>query len=369
MNNKTNYIPINQNKLIFIECLRFFSAFSVLVWHYAHFSFLSYAPLDYNKNNLPFNEILRPLYYLGGAGVLFFWCISGYIFFYKYQNSIIENKTNPKTFFINRFSRLYPLHFLTLIAVFCMQIFYFNQNNTYFVYEFNDLYHLFLQFFFISNWGFENGYSYNGPIWSVSVEIIVYIIFFVTLKFFGKSSFYNILIILTCVLSKVFTDTTYMLFDCVIFFYCGGQTLIITNFLKKKKNLHYFHSKFYIFILILIPFACWFFELDKIKYFYFLFFLIYGCCLLMISSMKFNLSSKVLNLIKVMGNMTYGSYLLHFPLQIAIVIIFNYLEIKLPIYEKWFFLFYIFLVLFLAHISYNKLELPMQNFIRKYLNN
>ena len=369
MNNKTNYIPMNQNKLIFIECLRFFSAFSVLVWHYVHFSFQSYAPLDYDKNNLPFNEILRPLYDLGGAGVLFFWCISGYIFFYKYQNSIIENRTGPKTFFINRFSRLYPLHFLTLIAVFCMQIFYFNQNNTYFVYEFNDLYHLFLQFFFISHWGFENGYSYNGPIWSVSVEIIVYIIFFITLKFFGKSSFYNILIILTCVLSKVFTDTTYILFDCVIFFYCGCQTLIITNFFQKKKILHYFHSKFYIFILILIPFTCWFFELNKIKYFYFLFFLIYGCCLLMISSMKFNLDSKVLNLIKALGNMTYGSYLLHFPLQIAIVIIFNFLEIKLPIYENWFFLFYIFLVLFLAHISYNKFELPIQKFIRKYQNN
>lgn len=188
------------------------------------------------------------------------------------------------------------------------------------------------------------------------------------MKFFGKSSFYNILIILACVLSKLFTDTTYILFDCVIFFYCGGQTLIITNFFQKKILL-YFHSKFYIFILILIPFTCWFFELNKIKYFYFLFFLIYGCCLLMISSIKFNLDSKVLNLIKALGNMTYGSYLLHFPLQILIVIVFDFLEIKLPIYENWFFLFYIFLVLFLAHISYNKFELPMQKFIRKYNNN
>jgi len=89
----------------------------------------------------------------------------------------------------------------------------------------------------------------------------------------------------------------------------------------------------------------------------------------MISSIKFNLDSKVLNLIKALGNMTYGSYLLHFPLQILIVIVFDFLEIKLPIYENWFFLFYIFLVLFLAHISYNKFELPIQKFIRKYNNN
>ncbi len=81
MNGKISYISINQNKLIFIECLRFFSAFSVLVWHYVHFSFQSYAPLDYDKNNLPFNEILRPLYDLGGAGVLFFCVLVDTYFF------------------------------------------------------------------------------------------------------------------------------------------------------------------------------------------------------------------------------------------------------------------------------------------------
>ena len=29
-------------------------------------------------------------------------------------------------------------------------------------------------------WGFEKGYSFNGPVWSVSAEVLIYFIFFFT---------------------------------------------------------------------------------------------------------------------------------------------------------------------------------------------
>ena len=35
-----------------------------------------------------------------------------------------------------------------------------------------------LNFFLVSGWGFEKGPSFNGPVWSVSVEIIIYFFFF-----------------------------------------------------------------------------------------------------------------------------------------------------------------------------------------------
>ena len=44
----------------------------------------------------------------------------------------------------------------------------------------HDFYHFVLQFFFISSWGFEDGPSFNGPIWSVSIEIFIYGIFFLS---------------------------------------------------------------------------------------------------------------------------------------------------------------------------------------------
>ena len=42
---------IKQNKLLLIEILRFVSAISILIWHYQHFSFKSYTPINYNKKN------------------------------------------------------------------------------------------------------------------------------------------------------------------------------------------------------------------------------------------------------------------------------------------------------------------------------
>ena len=63
--------PYN-NKLYLIEMLRFFAACSVLIWHYQHFALAS-IDASYDKNNLPFTEVIRIFYEIGGSGVLVFW--------------------------------------------------------------------------------------------------------------------------------------------------------------------------------------------------------------------------------------------------------------------------------------------------------
>lgn len=51
----------------------------------------------------------------------------------------------------------------------------------------NDLYYFVLQLFVASDWGLQAGDSFNGPIWSISVELLVYVIFFVVLRFISAS--------------------------------------------------------------------------------------------------------------------------------------------------------------------------------------
>ena len=358
---------IKQNKLLLIEILRFVSAISILIWHYQHFSFKSYTPINYNKKELPFNDFLAVFYEIGGAGVLIFWCISGFIFFYNYEETILLKKISIRTFFINRFSRLYPLHFITLLIVLILQIIYQNLNENYFVYENNDIYHLFLQLLFISNWGFEKGYSFNGPIWSVSIELIVYFIFYFFLRVFGKTMIINIIIILSCVFIKLFTNTTYILFDCIIFFYCGGVTFLITKYFPFKNMLSFFHSISFLVLILVVPIICWYYQVYKIKYFYFIFFLFFSCSLILFCSQNFNCNKLLSKIIQNLGNMTYGSYLLHFPFQLLVVNFFNIFNFKIPIYNNLFFLFYLFSVLFLSYISYRKIEMPIQNYLRKNL--
>lgn len=121
----------------------------------------------------PLNTILHPVYLYGEYAVPFFWMISGFIFSFVYHTQTVS----LWTFSIRRFARLYPLHFATFLIVALLQLLLFLQIATSLFIPNNDLYHFILNIFFVSAWGFEEGISFNGPIWSVSVELIIYVCF------------------------------------------------------------------------------------------------------------------------------------------------------------------------------------------------
>ena len=81
-----------------------------------------------------------------GISELIFFLISGYVFAYVY---LLEKKTTlGKEFFLNRFARLYPLHFLTLLLVLLIQLYSLNSFNTFLINTNNDFYHFILHLFF-----------------------------------------------------------------------------------------------------------------------------------------------------------------------------------------------------------------------------
>jgi peptidoglycan/LPS O-acetylase OafA/YrhL len=123
--------------------------------------------------------ILKPLYLEGWRAVDLFFCLSGFIFYWLYSKKIVSGATSFNEFFVLRFSRLYPLHFVTLMVAAAGQFLMLGCFGSFFVYPNNDLYHFLLQLVFASNWGFEQGNSFNGPVWSVSVEVFLYALFFV----------------------------------------------------------------------------------------------------------------------------------------------------------------------------------------------
>ena len=90
MSNKKNALPNQKNRLLGIEILRFISAFSILIWHYQHFSFIADTPVNFEKEQQPFYSVLKIFYNHGHLGVNVFWCISGFIFFWKYRDIISE---------------------------------------------------------------------------------------------------------------------------------------------------------------------------------------------------------------------------------------------------------------------------------------
>lgn len=175
-----------RSKLSNVDLLRGLAAFSILFWHYEilYYPCPGVNPVGLQRHVQPLFRYLEPLYLHGHYGVPFFWTLSGFIFFRVYGK---RRGVGGWEFFVNRFTRLYPLHLVTLLFVAivqCFSMYYFGRFQAWF---FNDLKHFLLNVLFASSWGLEAGYSFNGPIWSVSVEVSAYVLFYAYLKAFGVS--------------------------------------------------------------------------------------------------------------------------------------------------------------------------------------
>jgi peptidoglycan/LPS O-acetylase OafA/YrhL len=97
----------------FVDLLRGLSAVAVLVWHYQHFYWTPTSGLDINFSREPLYFLLKAFYTNGYWAVEFFWMISGFVFAHIYAQKTFD----AVTYFTNRFSRLYPLNFATLLLV------------------------------------------------------------------------------------------------------------------------------------------------------------------------------------------------------------------------------------------------------------
>ena len=157
--------------------LRGIASLSVLIWHYQHFFFSGQAA--FTPDMQPLFNYLKVFYLNGYFAVQLFWCISGLVLCHAY---IGKQQVNLRGYAMARFSRLYPLHITTLVVVAIMQNLSQSLFGTFQVYFENDLKHFLLNLFFIQSWGLQNDFSFNAPSWSVSVEIAVYILFFVCLR-------------------------------------------------------------------------------------------------------------------------------------------------------------------------------------------
>jgi peptidoglycan/LPS O-acetylase OafA/YrhL len=347
-------------KLLGLELLRFLAAFAVLVWHYQHFAFNG-AAIDVVRAAQPFHTVLRLFYEYGWYGVQIFWSISGFIFFWRYRASVADRSVTGPVFFVLRFSRLYPLHLITLLAVALLQWAYFARTQHYFVYPHNDGGHFLLQLFMASHWGLQQGYSFNGPIWSISVEVLVYLLFFAGLRLLGKSAWINLGAVALCVALKA-SGMANPVSDCVGFFYAGGLAAIAYS--GAARSCWRQNAALGVTLLAPLLLALAGTPSDNTVYF---FLLAYLPVALFWLAQPLVLKPPLARAVEAAGNMTYSSYLLHFPLQLAIALYFAHQGAPVPMYGAMLFLFFIGVTGLSAWVAYRYLELPAQRALRRLL--
>ena len=346
-------------KIYLIEILRFFASISVVIYHYKIFFFTfndlnSVKITDKNVESLPFGEYLFFFYRFGDYGVHLFWTISGFVISYVYLDNI--KNYDWKTFFVNRFSRLYPLHFITLIIIVAIQLIDLDFSRNLNMFDSNDFYHFFLNIFFISAWGLEKDVSFNAPIWSVSLEIIAYALFFVCATKFKNPNFIKLfmlyfLLLLVSKIGFLKEDLHNDLISCLRLFLTG--VIIYKLFVRNQKLIFLLVS----ILLLILAFN------GNFKLFLFC----PGLLMLILSIENFiSFKNKILQkFCSVIGNLTYSSYLIHMPVTLIIIYYFrNKTEIFL---SEYFFVSYFFLIIGLSLISYKFIEKKIKVYLRQKL--
>ena len=343
------------NRYYGIEFLRLLTSLSVLLYHYRLF-FNPYNPYSSTnffeeKINLPFYPILEIFYIYGIYGVHVFYTISGFVFAYIYLS--LDKKVSGKEFFINRFARLYPLHFATLIIVTLLLFTNWVVNNSFQINPtlYNDFYHFVLQLFFISSWGFESGHSFNAPIWSVSVEIGIYGLFFLFIEHLKKFKLW--LTISLCLIFLIINKTGLndsLFLECARLFFSG---VLVYYIIKKIK----FNN-----LLFLIPLALLIFSfVGGFKTYLFCPSLLFFFVLLEEKIKDKNIKT----FFGVTGNFTYAIYLLHFPVILTIIILQKKFNLPDIMYlSTYFFFIFIIIILFAAHYCFKLYEKPSNKKIR-----
>lgn len=353
---KTPALPAT-DKLLGLEGLRFVTTISVLLWHYQHFAYAADRPIDLVKPDLPFYRVLFPFFEGGEYGVWIFWCISGFIFFWKYRDEISGRALPGWAFFVLRLSRLYPLHFATLILVALLQSGYLARTGAYFVYQHNDAPHFLAQLFLASDWGYTRSDSFNGPIWSISVEVLAYAVFFLSLRYATRSALFNVFVIFVCM------NIGWQACSCLAFFYAGGLAAIARRAMQRSSATAAIPILAWC-VAVVVPVAIVSLGRTPSPP---LFLLSYTPVLLFCLSGPMTLPLPLRRGLETAGNMTYSCYLLHFPIQLAIALACSLARIPVPLYEDWFFLAFNLATLLAAHLTYRHFEAPAQNFIRKTL--
>ena len=366
-------------RLYSLDVSRGVAALSVVIWHWQHFAYQGASlPKGFEQDSMPLFSLLKLFYEMGHTGVQYFFLLSGFVFFWLYRAPIRNRKILPKTFFLQRFSRLYPLHFVTLLVVALLQMLFIAHDGNFFVYQFNDVYNFFLHLGFANSWSSSGVFSFNAPAWSVSIEVLLYLIFFPIVLRFNCSWFMCISISIAAYFLNEFSPQLFL--PALSIFFYGGFTFHLTKAISGNGMALTYPIVLLTCTLWLLV-VCHFYLVDingliqlsdiqPIRLLYRVFsplfsdFILFPLTIVSLALIEID-RGDFLKRMSWMGDITYSSYMLHFPLQLCYALAVSYGILQGSFYLNPLSLIVFFLILIpLSWIVFNKFERPVQKYIR-----
>lgn len=334
----------------YVDALRGLAAIAVLICHYRFF--FSEGVQDWRHDApLPLYPLLWPLYEYGGIAVQMFWTLSGFVFALAYGT---HGKNLPiRTFLVHRVARLYPLHLITLCVVAALQIVSLSIYGRWTVEGNNDLSHFLLHLFFASNWFTMDG-SFNGPIWSVSVEVLIYVAFVIYLKRVGMNLTGAAVLSLGGLALALLTGSPVA--ACLGLFFAGVVTFMVAPRFGKWLLPLTISAQLGVAGLALVLSSLGYGTHTLLAYL--------GTPALLGFFVALDLRLPPLShRLQWLGMSTYSIYLWHLPIIVAVKIMLGS-QIPRVLESPWALLIYCVLVIGLAVLSYKWIEVPSQRWIR-----
>lgn len=354
------------SRFYLLDILRGLASLSVVIWHYQHFYYLAPGKLsdEFDRSAQPFFELLTLFYTSGYQAVKLFFVLSGFIFFWLYQDKIRGRLISPGKFFVLRFSRLYPLHFVTLLLVALGQMVAQQLQGQFVVYPYNDVKHFILNLFFASDWGLQSGHSFNAPVWSVSIEVLLYALFFVYAQF-GNKSYLSIVLMMLSGLAVVSLTNATHLGSGVFCFFAGGGVYHIYRLLVENSKFR-LNPRTFTFLAISLTFflAGMSQMLDSPLSTWLLYGGVFPSLVLTLALVQFQQQNLGHNL-QIIGDITYSTYLLHFPLQLSIIVASTYASVTVDYNSPSAFLLFFGTLMLLSVLVYRYFELPALHYLRR----
>jgi peptidoglycan/LPS O-acetylase OafA/YrhL len=339
------------------------AALVVLIWHYQHFFFTTSGDdkLNVARSDQPFYAALMPFYKHGHYAVEYFWMISGFVFAAVY----IARTTTTRTFVVHRIARLYPLQLLTLIVVAALQILSQAACGHEQIYGNNDVWHFLLNLFFASHWGLEKGSSFNGPVWSVSLEILIYAAFWATLPFIyrwgviGPACFALLSWLLHFHTSFIHNEEA---LRCSFYFFLGVTAWFIFKQLNGRPIPLLAAAAIFGSVGFDVFVYRTHFGTDAVGMPLLLFGILLGFCALEAAG-----GGRLFRPARWFGDNTYGTYLWHVPIQISVLIVLDrFVGSREVALHPWFFVSFICITVVVARLSFIWVERPARAWIQRF---
>ena len=346
-----------------IDGLRGLAALAVLLFHYVHFymSGPNRAQPAGSVLHFPAYPYLKLFYENGYLAVQIFWLISGFVFAYVYYGSA----SSTRSFAINRIARLYPLHFVTLLLVTALQFVALHRVGYTLLYGHFDLNHFVAQIFMASDWiRWDANYSFNGPIWSVSVEVVVYALFWLTR---GLAERFGLPLLAALVLAFYFAQSNYGDYSNVLpcgfyfFFGCavchihrsawgsGVRAAVPLSLLAGAGGAGAIEATEWSWRILGLPGFC-------------------GALFLLLALFEGKAPRALKTACKWLGETTYGAYLWHVPLQLIVLLaLMRAVDVRALAGNLWFLAAYLTVVIAVARLSFVYLERPARDWLRRAL--